>query len=313
MVEIAAGSSKKLSSVNTSNDVLAAGASFTGQWELNDFDHLMVNCIADQDGTIFIEFGVLDYTNGAPVVAQTFPLPAGTGGRAVYTDTPFFRTIVKGRRAVRVRFVNGGTPQGSFHLSTSFGDNLFPVSASDDNETLVTVTERERDTFVAERRTDVAATAYAGFIDLSDTTNFPHDRTGRIDLTATFFSVDRSGSTATGSVRIGVITRIDGTDADITFVSGVSFNKSDDRAIIRDRQYSPSHLKCGVSGGALSRILSDFTESNVTAINTGIQLTGPLGLQWTPAVGDLIVKFTYAGTGTYDASVSAFYHSEFAA
>lgn len=182
MVMVAPGGSKKLSVGNTSNALLGAGEVFTGAWELNDFDQVLVNLVSDQAGTLNLDFGIVyEDADGAPQVYQTFSSPT-----QIYADTPLFRTTVKGRHAFRVRYTNGSTPQGVFHLHCSYGDSLFPVSATDDNETLVTVTEREQDNFAAIQAADVSADQYQILIDLSDTTNFPHDRNGRVDLTNTF-------------------------------------------------------------------------------------------------------------------------------
>lgn len=50
--------------------------------------------------------------------------------------------------------------------------------------------------------------------------------------------------------------------------------------------------------------------SDVTAVNTGVSLDSPRGSSTvTPAVGDVIVKFTRTA-GIYDAAVSCFYHGE---
>ena len=53
---------------------------------------------------------------------------------------------------------------------------------------------------------------------------------------------------------------------------------------------------------------SGFTETDVTAVNTGITLDSPVG-NVTPAVGDLILKATRTA-GSYNGSFSIFYHGE---
>lgn len=286
---------------NSSQTPLGSSEAFTGVWEQNNYDHALVNVVADQAGTIYLDFGVRKTDSTFEVMF--------TRATEVYAGVPHYQAVVKGAgRWLRVRYQNGSAAQGNFVLYTAYGSNYLPSSASDDNEVLTTVTERERDVFAALQLTDVSASGYAGLIDLSDTTTWPHDRTGRIDITSTNFSIDRN-STATGFVRVGVITRVDETDADVAYVSGITFEKSDDRQIIRDRRYSPSQLKCGVVDGALTRILSDFTAENVTAINTGGTLTGPGGNTFTPAVGDIIVGYGRTA-GSYNASVSVTYHGE---
>lgn len=297
------GEGSDKSTLNSTQTPLGSAGTYTGTWEENFSPHAIVNLAADQDGTLYIDFGVDD---GAGGVTTTF-----TQETLIYADSPDFIAVVKGPRWFRVRYVNGSTAQSSFSLLSAFGQNFLPVAASNDNETLVTVTERERDVYAAMNATDVTSDTYAILVDLSDTTNFPHSRTGRVDLTGTYISIDRN-STATGFVRIGVITRIDGTDADISWVAGVTFEKSDARQIIRDRKYSPSQLKCGVVSGALNRIVSAFESASVTAVNTGVSMDSPRGSATvTPAVGDIIVGYGRTA-GSFNASVSAHYHGELA-
>lgn len=299
---------------------LGAGESFTSPWIADDTEQMSLNIVSDQDGTLFVEFGIVkdtaDLSRGASLsesdVVKTFPGPTGgtpVKGVTVGTGPGYFRSIVKmPGRAFRVRYVNGAVAQSEFYLLVAHGDQQFPPSTSDDNEVLTTVTERERGVFAAVSSGDISADAYRGFIDLSNTSGLPHDRDGRIDLTAVFISVDRD-STAAGSVRIGVITRIDGTDSDISYIQGVTFSKSDTRTIIRDRILSPNQLKCEVSGGELTKVASQFTETDVTAVNTSTSLTDANGNSYNPAVGDLIIKFSRSA-GTYSSAVSCFYHGE---
>jgi hypothetical protein len=295
---------------NSSNTALGSSESFTGQWRVNYYPHMGVNVKADQDGTLTVKFGILkDGVDPNGTISDSDVVETFSGSTVVKANVGYFRTLVNiPGRAVKIVYDNDTSAQTSFALLTGFGSDLFPASGSDDNEILTTVTERERSVFAAVSSGDISATAYAGFIDLSNTTGMPHTRDGRIDLCAVYINVDRN-STAAGQVQLGVITRIDGTDCDIEYVQGVGFEKSDQRTITRDRLFSPNQLKCGVVGGALNRVASQFTETNVTAINTGGTLTDAHGNTFTPAVGDLIVKFSRTA-GTYSAAVSCFYHGE---
>lgn len=299
----------RISFENSTQRPLAAGATFTGDWDSHIDEHVLYNVIADAPGTIYIDFAVSEPLADGPEVDWAF--------RTVYTSSqpilgaePRFRSLIKGPgRAFRLRYVNGSTPQTYFNLLASTGDNLFPSSASEDGELLITEAERERDVFVSYMFTAVSADSYAILVDLSDTTNFPHDRTGRVDVTNSYILVDRDAN-AVGAARFGVITRINGTNADIAYVAGVTFEKSAERFIVRDRKYSPSQLKCGVEDGALNRILTSTVETNIAAINTATPLDSALGTATvTPAVGDIIMKCTRSA-GTFGASFAIFYHGE---
>jgi len=271
--------SAKKSSGNSTNTALGSAGEFTGAWEVNSLEHACINVVADQDGTLYVETAILkDGVDPAGTITDSDVVETLSSSRPIYADTAYFRPLVKmPGRAFRVRYVNGGTGQSSFALLTSYGNNLFPASSSDDNELLVTVTERERNLFAAVAVQDVTASGFRWLIDLS-----AQDRVGRVDLTNVYISVDRD-STATGRVRIGVITRVDGTNADVVYFQGVNFAKSDDRTILRDRNFSPSQIKCGVVAGETTRIKS-------------------------------VKETSIAGSaGSYNFAVSTFYHSETAA
>lgn len=295
---------------NSSNTVLGSSESFTGSWQVNYFPHMGLNVKADQNGTVTVKFGILkDGVDPNGTITDSDVVETFSGSTVVKANVGYFRTLVNiPGRAVKIVYTNDSVAQTEFALLTGFGSDLFPASGSDDNEILTTVTERERSVFAAVSSGDISATAYVGFIDLSNTTDLPHSRDGRIDLCAVYISVDRN-STAAGQVQLGVITRIDGTDCDIEYVQGIGFEKSDDRFLTRDRVFSPNQLKCGVVGGTLNRVASQFAETGVTAINTGGTLTDAGGNTFTPAVGDLVVKWSRTA-GTYSAAVSCFYHGE---
>jgi len=145
---------------------------------------------------------------------------------------------------------------------------------------------------------------YAVLVDLSDTVNFPHGATGRVNLWSSFVFVDKEADTI-GAVQIGVITRIDGASADLSFVSGFSFSATSDRTFSRDRVLA-APIRLGVVGGKLVSAATLFRATNVAAVNTGVALPSPVGLV-TPAVGDLIAKFDYTSGGQYAAAVSGQY------
>lgn len=190
------------------------------------------------------------------------------------------------------------------------GSTAYEAKISSDGELAITETERERNVLARYVETGINSTRYAALIDLSDTTNFKHDQTGRVDISAISMGVDRS-NTATGTVKFGVITRIDGTNADISYFTGLLFtNGTNDLQISRDLILSPSQLKCGVSGGALTRMVTNDVETAVAAVNTGITLNSPRGTSTvTPAVGDIVIKMENTA-GTYGLRCMALYHGE---
>jgi len=195
--------------------------------------------------------------------------------------------------------------------NSSWGDSSLRNAAgvTNDGELITTVTERERNVMSRFIGLNIAATKWVCLIDLSDTTGFPHDSTGRIDVSYIATSVDRD-NLAAGSVAVGVVTRVNGTNADVSFFTRLSFEKSDVQHINHPYNLSPSQIKLGVVDGTTTRFVSNDKELNITAINTGITLDSPLGSSTvTPAVGDVVVKFTVTA-GTYDSTIRALYHSQ---
>lgn len=281
--EVATGASGAVDITNSTETALGAGQTFTGEWTLDNYGHIASSFYADQDGTFFIDISV---DGGATTTfSRKYDVQGGEAGR--------FDAFVKGSRWHRVRFINGATPQSVLKVRTFTGNHLYPFAKS----------ERDDPVYAALGFTDISATEYFGLVDLSDTVNFPHKDRGRADIFSAYFQADRN-STATGSVRIGVITRINGTDADVAFILGIRFDNSDTRRVLRDRQF-PAPIKCGQSGGVLTKAMGSIT-TGIAAINTGVTLTGPQGRTFTPAVGDLIVALERTA-GTYSGSVSIQY------
>ena len=205
-----------------------------------------------------------------------------------------------------VRYNDGSQYNRTAEVVVPAGASGVAMLVTSDGEQYTTNTERERNGFSSYVLNDVGATTYAILIDKSDTTNFPHDTTDDLHLSAVYLTVDRDAN-AIGTLRVGVITRVDGTNADVSWFSGVAFIKSDERHLVRDRNFAPSQLRAVVSGGLTPYFVTNAKSTNVTAINTGTTLNTPVGAA-TPAVEDIVIDFEWTA-GTYDASASCFYHS----
>lgn len=184
-----------------------------------------------------------------------------------------------------------------------------PLATSADGELQITSIEQEKNNLAAYTKQDVSATTYAVLVDLSDTTNWPHDATGRADLSYVSFQVDRASSTV-GRLSLGVITRVDGTDADVVFFRGLIFQHGTETFLERAENFAPSQIKCGVSGGATTHLLVAET-TGIAAINTATPLDSPLGTATvTPAPGDLVVRFQHDNGGAWTGAVSVLYHAQ---
>lgn len=316
---------------NTTTTPLSSEATYTGTWSQSDLPDVMVSCQADNTGTLYF-----DFSNDGGSNVNTFP----TAGFSVVSGIHEFHIAVKGSRSFRVRLVNDTGAQSYLRLYTYFGSFQKPNAPlnqalgsdsdatttksviagenSDGNYENVSITlqnELLTNTYASNFKSSVhydasvTQNAYAIFIDLSDTTNFPHSNTNFINLDTLSVGVQFATGTADSEVKIGVITRIDGVDADISYLQ--NFNLSTQSANENKdifHNYQPSGLKFEVSGGSLVGAITNDTESSISAVNTGITLDSPNG-SIAPAVGDVILKFVYVAD-TYNATVQAVYHSE---
>lgn len=190
-------------------------------------------------------------------------------------------------------------------------DNLaLPSFITEGGELQITETEREINVGVMLTDTQSSsATYWYGLIDKSDTTNWPHADAGRIDLSLIRINVDKQNN-GTGEISIGVITRVDGTDADIEFVYSASFTQSDSISFVHDMNYAPTQIKCSVVDGSLNRFKSAIAATDVTAINTAGGDLEFNGSTFTPAVGDIVARFIKSGAGTVRFNITAFYHGQ---
>ncbi len=182
--------------------------------------------------------------------------------------------------------------------------------STDDGEIFITNTEREYNVRCSLSGTqDVIATNYYGFIDLSDTVNWPHIGTSRLDFTSFSLNVDKATS-AKGSVAIGIITRIDGTDADVVYILGIGFTQNGSENIFVIQNFSPSQIKTNVTGGKLAQVKTNTVQLNIAAINTGTPLAfGPGGATFIPAVGDAILTIITTTGGTLSWGLATDYHA----
>lgn len=283
---LAGGSAASRDEGNSTSVPLGSNGTYTGEWALNDSAHIAAGFFADQDGEFYIDISI---DGGATVLfSRKYDVVGGEAGR--------FDAFVKASRSHRVRFINGPIAQSSLKVVTFTGNHLFPFAIS----------ERDEPVFIAYQKTNVSASTYAVLVDLSDRDSFPHNDIGRLNLFSTFFFVEKGNNTA-GAIQLGVITRIDGTDADVSFVQGVSFNSADARSFARDRILTHP-IRLGQSAGELTQASTQFKSVNIADINSATALDSPMGDDTvTPAVGDLVVLFSHTGGASYTGTVSIQY------
>ena len=117
---------------------------------------------------------------------------------------------------------------------TATGSGLFPYAVGDRDKPKFISVSTVVDTNNPEQ--------YRCLVDLSDTDNFPHRDSGYIELNSVFFAIKKQNN-SDGLIQIGVITRIDATDADVIYVQGTFYSAGEGRAVVRDRFYRDAPVK----------------------------------------------------------------------
>jgi hypothetical protein len=163
---------------------------------------------------------------------------------------------------------------------------------------------------VSYENTSVTSTQYILLIDLDNTgSDWPHDGTATaIDLDHLSVSAVFANGSAEAVVRLGVVTRIDETDADIMWIVNRRLGtQSSNNTITISDNYQPSSVHFEQSGGRAVGALSSVTDSNLAAVSTFTSLDSPAGLV-EPGLGDVIMMLEYVAH-TYAADVSVLYHA----
>ena len=112
--------SGSISTGNSTTTPLGSSATFTGTGEQNSFAQVGVMAKADVSGTMYF-----DFSNDGSNWDSTFPV----AGFEVAAGISEFHTAVKLGRYFRVRFVNNGSSQTYFRLTTYYGNDFTPSAA----------------------------------------------------------------------------------------------------------------------------------------------------------------------------------------
>lgn len=155
MSYIAGGSVPIQDPNNSSATPLAGSATFTGAWSLAQRSMLVIQCLTDAPGTIFVDFSV-DGSNAD----STFPV----NGFSVNANIPTVQPVALGSRYYRVRLVNDAGAQSFLRLGSGFSDitNFYaPLNQPLGAESAALLT-RTVDAIL-----DISANRFSGFTPLS--------------------------------------------------------------------------------------------------------------------------------------------------
>jgi hypothetical protein len=283
-------SDKNLSSSdNSTTSTLAADGTYTGTWERNDYPVVHVVSVADVTGTVFLDFSP---DGGTTVITR--PVLGYSAG----PNIPEVILTPKLAEYFRVRYVNDGTIQSSFSLTTQYSHLgfMFPAPYNDrigrDANSIPTRPSDPQDDISRNLRAGVTYLNKFGFrnsIDIADgdamiiaddTTNTPTILTAASTFDIAYDgtaggSTDGTGTTGATSLLITYLdenqklqtaTHVLGTDGtDTTSFSGLGIN----RAVV-------------VASGSNNANASDITITATTG--SSVQAFIPAGISVTQQV-----------------------------
>ena len=174
----------------------------------------------------------------------------------------------------------------------------------------ITTLAAERKSYVGYVQSAIVANQYILLIDRDNSGGqWPHSQNGSMNVDAVSAKVTFSGATLPGdaTLRLGVVTRIDGTDADVQYLQTYRFQAQANDGQYIFHNFQPSCLSFNQSAGKLVGALTNDFESNLVAVNTATALTSPGG-SVAPGLGDVILKIQYH-SDTYNIAVGVLYHS----
>ena len=163
------------------------------------------------------------------------------------------------------------------------------------------------------RAAAVAADTGYILVDLSDSTNYPHTATGRIRLYSLTLDLEfNTDGTGTGTLMIGVVTEVDGTNGSVDWFWARDFNLLVDEHYDKQLQFpNGMDLEVDVSGETSDNLITATVDSGQTTWQTDVILTSPLTGGGVSGQGDLVVFWNEVADGaTINISILAEYITE---
>ena len=317
-----------ISLLNSTTQPLDAFEIFTGSWEnVLQYQSITITGITDQDCSLFAEFSSDGITT---LSSEQLCSTSLIGSHQIQAKASNFR----------IRIINDAITQTYLIIQSILNiTNKLPISVLSDpidnySDTIITRSvlvcedsnlsyqnvgitlnkELLTNTLASDRQmravwqsSIITTDTYTMLIDLD---GGPHIQTSFVSIGNISISCNFSQQNSECYIRIGVITRVDAIDADISYLIGVPFACANaNTALYFINNYQPSAVQFKVSGGVLVAVASNDFETTAV-INTGTTLQKPgNGLTATPAVGDVIIKFESI-SGNFVSGVSCVYHSD---
>lgn len=317
---------------STTSNLGISGTYETGVLDICNYSQVQTCITSDEDGSLAISF--CSDSSGTDVV-RTITVPyTASNGFQLYA-APAFSEYVK------YVYTNGITGQSDFYfaskgltgslsaqvltmdafispsMTANLGRNVLVGQNTSGNFGNVAITgdnELLTNTFASSKQGSltldsglISSTTYKLLVDKSDTASFPHNETNSISIDHISQDVTFSTGNADAEISYGLITRIDGTSSDISwlksfFYSAANANTSRSSVV----NFQPSSLV--FDNNNIKGLTNDISTS-VTAVNTSSTLDCPTGSLTSPALGDVIVRYTYVAD-SYNSNLTVLYHSD---
>jgi hypothetical protein len=139
-------------------------------------------------------------------------------------------------------------------------------------------------------------------IDLSDTVNWPHDKTGEIHITDVYMNIDKAAA-STSEVRLGVVNFVNESTGSVTWFDRYANNlnvSNTPGSIFKSYQDNGINTRVKPSStpntdGSTPQILSSQKTSGSTDFQNDVGIYTILGTQVFPQRGDIILQITKSG------------------
>jgi len=165
----------------------------------------------------------------------------------------------------------------------------------------------------------VAASTPYVLVDLSDTTNFPHEMTNALHLLGLILHAEKA-SDGVFDIWVGVVKENDATDGSVEWVHVYHLEASGNATDSTDRFAQSIDFTLGghdqdginllIVGGATPHLATNQAQASNVNWQNDTDRASPVGSTTKPGVGDLVVWIEeVSGTGTIDFVLSAIYEA----
>lgn len=177
-------------------------------------------------------------------------------------------------------------------------------------------------TAVMDYQAIAASTGYV-LVDLSDTTNYPHEVTGHIEVLGFSLSAEKAGD-GVYDFWFGVITEVDASNGSadwfklVHFQTNLNFTDSTDRLDVEADftlgGSNPNGINCLVVAEALPHMITNVTQNGNSTWQNDTGLGSPAGAAagatGKPGAGDIVLWVEeVSGSGTVDFCITLFYRA----